>query len=291
MKQHLFRIAVSVVLVMTGIAAHSQEGNTELGTLFSHESFTMGSVSLPYRRAYVSHDDAKKPALVLYLHGGTSRGYDNEAPLQEKAISDIYAYLDSLHIAATLIVPQCPEDGDWTVLLHRVVYELLNSYVKTGQANTTRIYVMGGSMGGTGTWYQLSSFPNFYAAAMPVAGNPEGLNAENVATTPVLTVMGTADVIMDIATVRDFHKAVLTAGGTMTFDIEVGWSHLETCEQSFTAKRLDWLFSQVRNTETGIRETVNRKLSNSKYFDLSGRRVEQPTRGLYILNGKKVVIR
>ena len=42
---------------------------------------------------------------------------------------------------------------------------------------------------------------------------------------------------------------------------------------------------------TGVTEIVNSKLSNSKYFDLQGRRVAQPTKGLYIVNGKKVVVK
>ena len=32
-------------------------------------------------------------------------------------------------------------------------------------------------------------------------------------------------------------------------------------------------------------------LTDNAYYDLSGRRVVQPTRGLYIVNGKKVVIK
>ena len=42
---------------------------------------------------------------------------------------------------------------------------------------------------------------------------------------------------------------------------------------------------------TGVTEIVNSKLSNSKYFDLQGRRVAAPQKGLYIVNGKKVVIK
>ena len=41
---------------------------------------------------------------------------------------------------------------------------------------------------------------------------------------------------------------------------------------------------------TGVTEIVNSKLSNSKYFDLQGRRVAQPQKGLYIVNGKKVFV-
>ena len=43
---------------------------------------------------------------------------------------------------------------------------------------------------------------------------------------------------------------------------------------------------------TGISEALrlNEDIRNKKYFDLTGRSVVQPTKGLYIVNGKKVVI-
>ena len=42
------------------------------------------------------------------------------------------------------------------------------------------------------------------------------------------------------------------------------------------------------------RSTLNAQPSTlhaQPYYDLSGRRVEHPTKGVYIVNGKKVVIR
>ena len=42
---------------------------------------------------------------------------------------------------------------------------------------------------------------------------------------------------------------------------------------------------------TGIQSIENGKLSIDNYYDLQGRRVAQPTKGLYILNGKKVMIK
>ncbi|MBQ7987757.1 MAG: hypothetical protein IJ253_04510 [Bacteroidaceae bacterium] len=42
---------------------------------------------------------------------------------------------------------------------------------------------------------------------------------------------------------------------------------------------------------TGIREIVNSKSSNSKYYDLQGRRVAKPSKGLFVKDGKKVVIK
>ena len=40
---------------------------------------------------------------------------------------------------------------------------------------------------------------------------------------------------------------------------------------------------------TGISEIANSELSNTKMYDLQGRRVMQPAKGLYIVNGKKVL--
>ena len=43
--------------------------------------------------------------------------------------------------------------------------------------------------------------------------------------------------------------------------------------------------------ETGILSVTNNKTTDNSIFDLSGRRVNQPTKGLYIVNGKKVIIK
>jgi len=42
---------------------------------------------------------------------------------------------------------------------------------------------------------------------------------------------------------------------------------------------------------TGIKTVRNNSLENAVYYNLQGHRVLNPTKGLYILNGKKVVIK
>ena len=257
---------------------------------FSRETFSLGSNTLFYRKADICHDGTEKPILVLYLHGGSARGDDNEAQLREAAVSVIYQYLYSRQIPATLIVPQCPSGGGWTGQLRRVVNEMVKSYANDGSHNSDRIYVLGGSMGGTGTWAQLSHFPDFYAAAIPVAGNPTGLDAVAVATTPVLTVMGTADSMMSIPAVEQFQTEVLAVGGTLILETEEGWSHPTTCEQSYTDQRLDWLFSWHRGS-TGIDVITSATPSSASIYDLSGRKVCTPTKGIYLIDGKKVIVK
>jgi len=43
---------------------------------------------------------------------------------------------------------------------------------------------------------------------------------------------------------------------------------------------------------TGVQELKNSRIEKLKsYYDLQGRKVAQPTKGLYIVNGKKVIIK
>ena len=42
---------------------------------------------------------------------------------------------------------------------------------------------------------------------------------------------------------------------------------------------------------TGISDMNRETITNNRYFDLQGRRVAQPTKGLYIVNGKKVLVK
>ena len=256
---------------------------------FSRESFSLGQNTLPYRKAEICHNGAGKPALVLYLHGGSARGNDNEKQLSEAAVGIIYQYLLDHEMPAIFIVPQCPSGGGWTSQNRKVLNELLKSYVNSGKADTDRVYVMGGSMGGTGTWCQLSYFPDFYAAAMPVAGNPSGMNAANVATTPVLTVMGTADAMMSIENVEAFMADVIEASGFVQLDVEEGWSHPTTCEQSYTDSRLAWLFSQVRGWEVGIVSSLIGSEEEVPLYNLQGIRVKNSYRGIIIKNGGKII--
>lgn len=91
-----------------------------------------------------------------------------------------------------------PYRQDLDSTIKTVIKSLIDSYTAKSEVDRQRIYMLGGSMGGTGTWSILSTYPNIFAAAMPAAGNPSRCDASNVATTPVFTVMGTMDKIMSI---------------------------------------------------------------------------------------------
>lgn len=151
---------------------------------FSRERFLHSGTWLPYRKAAFNIGEEKPAALILYLHGGTSRGDDNTAQLDEPAVSAISRHVSAHGLHAVLIVPQCPAGQFWAGAMSNVLTALVEDYAARDSIDASRLYVLGSSMGGTGTWSLLDNCPGLFAAAMPVAGNPSGHSARNVALTP-----------------------------------------------------------------------------------------------------------
>lgn len=253
--------------------------------IFSKETFSLGGTTIPYRKASTP-GPGDKAALVVYLHGGSSKGNDNVTQMNEPGINSISSWLANNNRKAIMIVPQCPKDRSWLGTMLATVKQLMQTFIDRGVADEAQVYIFGGSMGGTGTWNMLANYPEFFAAAMPVAGNPTGLDAEKVAQTPLYTVMGTADVIMKIPNVKMFLAEMDEWNAEYQFDIEAGWTHEDTCKKSYTDTRLEWVFGHTRGDESGITtvDASDTGIVASTWYTLDGQQFStQPTKcGLYI---------
>ena len=220
---------------------------------FDSYTRTFAGQQLPFRIARIGDVQAGTSRLVIYLHGGISRGSDNEVQLAEPAVDSIARHLARQPLPSVFLVPQCPSGGSWDAPRMRTALKmLLQSYVDSGYVDQSRIYILGGSMGGTGTWSLLSAYPRLFAAGMPCAGNPSRAVADSIALTPVYTVMGTADNIMSIPAVEAFLAQLDSLGATYRYDVEQGWIHQQTCIESYTTPRLAWLFSQQRYLKQAV---------------------------------------
>lgn len=214
---------------------------------FSFESWTYGNAVFPYRKAVIAAGSGQPtPILVVYLHGGPKRGNDNVRQMQERAIFTIADYLEARNIPAVMLVPQCPDSLTWGMETHEAIRLLIEDYTGRGEADAHRVYLLGGSMGGTGTWLMASAYPELFAAVMPVAGNPETADCDRVANTPVYTVMGSDDKLMTVPRVNDFVERLKEKGGTVVMEVEEGWGHVQTCTDSYTPQRLDRVFDHSR---------------------------------------------
>lgn len=268
-------------ILLSGILFIIAECSAASHAEFGYGRIESAGIDMPYRYAAFNESDSSKPALVIYLHGGSSKGVDNETQMLEAGIDSIANYLTEQDGKAIFLVPQCPADKFWGGPMLGVLKALIDEF-KEGKVNDGRIYILGGSMGGTGTWSMVSAYPDLFAAAMPVAGNPSTCIAGNVSQTPVFTVMGTADTIMNVETTSDFIDKLNSLGGITKLDID--WTHEATCVQSYTAPRLDWVLSHTLES-SGIGNTNfdNTEIKYVMRFSPDGRILrEDTTKGFYI---------
>ncbi len=203
------------------------------------------SGTLPYRMKKIATDNGSKPILVMYLHGGTSKGGDNETQLKEPGVSAISKHLADNSIPSIFIVPQCPSSGSWGAKMNETLVKLIGEY----EASCDGVYVLGGSMGGTGTWSLANTYPGIFRGIMPVAGKPGMADAANFKAMRVCAVMSESDLVMKTAyeDVKVFCERINAAGGTVSCTIVPAseqWSHEMTCEQSYTPERLSWLLGK-----------------------------------------------
>ena len=278
MKHRLF-IVFALLNMLSWGEALAQE------ITFSYETFSDKGQTIPYRKAVIA-GLGDKASLVIYLHGGTSKGDDNELQMQEPGINAISTWFEAKNRKAIMLVPQCPQDQSWVGTMQERIVRLLQSYIDKGLAAASKVYILGGSMGGTGTWNMLSNHPGFFAAAMPVAGNPTGLDAEAVSQTPIYTVMGTADKIMKLSNVESFLKEMDTYDAEYKIDIEEGWTHEDVCCNSYTDERLNWLFQHTKQSTAGIGDIPNEGSSIVKevWYSIGGQRLadEPKQSGVYV---------
>lgn len=240
-------IAIGIILALCG-CGKGFNGNPSVGdgggaysppALSDFEKLQSGN--LPYRKGDLHYKDA--PILVVYLHGGTSRGTDNEAPIKEKAVSIIRDYLVDSNIPAIFIIPQCPPSENWGASMNSSLSTLIGQY----ENDCAGVYIIGGSMGGTGTWSLANAYPQRFSGIMPVAGKPGAASASNFADLKVYAVMSEADEVMTSACedVSAFIQSISAAGGRTKYDqipASEGWTHSATCEKAYDKTRLDWLF-------------------------------------------------
>jgi predicted peptidase len=88
-----------------------------------------------------------------------------------------------------------------------------------------RLYVTGLSMGGYGTWEAIERWPNYFAAAAPIAGAGDPSKASVLTHLPVWAFHGSKDTIVPVSGSRDMIAAITAAGGKPRYTEFPGAGH------------------------------------------------------------------
>ena len=98
------------------------------------------------------------------------------------------------------------------------------------------------------------------------------------------------------ATPADANELYILSGGKFCL-VDTGGSNVPAGKAYLLASNVDGSANELTfNLEeegnvTGIKSIETSKKNNGVYYDLSGRSISNPTKGLYIVNGKKVIIK
>ena len=154
--------------------------------------------------------------LIISLHGSGGIGNDNRSNLRNwNGIMAQQSWREKY--PCVVIVPQRKPGGIWgpkpdddRVKDYYVrndllkVFELIDVIKKEFPIDDSRIYALGSSGGGIGTWNSLVARPNLFAAAIPVCGRftfgSEQINL--IKDIPIWSFHGDADPLVDVENSR-----------------------------------------------------------------------------------------
>ena len=238
---------------MTSIADESEFS----AAVYEHEKG-----KLNYRLFKPSHfkDGA---ALVLTLHGSSSKGSDNKAQLRkDRGPMELKAFIKKNKLNAVVLAPQCPSgtmwaDTPWYGKSHTMKKEptrvmtqtiaLVKSQIKALKIDPSRVYVTGVSIGGFGCWDIIQREPKLFAAAIPVCGGADTAFAETLKNMPIWIFHGDNDTIVYTKRSRDMAAALKKAGSTQFKYTEYPNTGHDAFTPSYNNPNvLKWLFEQKK---------------------------------------------
>ena len=207
-----------------------------------------------------NYDESKSYPVLLLLHGAGERGNDNELQLFH-AVDELYETRQALMDECIFLVPQCPNDEQWVdwpwtngnysvdeipeSKALSTVMKLLNKILADYAADTNRVYIMGISMGGFGTWDALVRHESTFAAGVPLCGGGDPSKVDILKEIPIWCVHGNADTAVPFAGTEEMYNTIVSAGGErITFEPMDGMGHNIWDYATTNGDLIDWLFTQ-----------------------------------------------
>lgn len=128
------------------------------------------------------------------------------------------------------------------------VLEAFDEFIEDekNQIDVNRIYVMGLSMGGYGTWDAIQRRPNFFAAAVPICGGGDKSMSKLLTKIPIWSWHGDQDQVINVIRSRDMDNAIRKSGGSPKYTEVQGRGHDVWLDVWDSDNLWEWLYSQSK---------------------------------------------
>ncbi len=127
----------------------------------------------------LGYDASKRWPVIVYLHGSGERGSDNRRQLLhcDRYFEDREV---RAHLPAIIVAPQCPGDDTWggpwfggSSPAQRAVLRLTEELGTRRTVDSSRLALLGVSMGAIGGWEILAKHPGVFSSAALLCGEPD----------------------------------------------------------------------------------------------------------------------
>jgi predicted peptidase len=125
------------------------------------------------------------------------------------------------------------------------VKELLDTFIANNPIDPNRIYIMGLSMGGMGTFEMVCRFPDLFAAAIPICGGVNIQRLKEIETSTAFRIFhGDADAIVPVAFSRDAYTTLKAKDVDVQYIEFPGINHDSWTPAFNRDDFMEWLFMQ-----------------------------------------------
>jgi len=251
-------------MIQTGEGPHTEPGKQLPQSLTIHlEKPAPRDVTIRYMLFVPKDYDAqgKKWPLMLFLHGAGESSNDD---LSRVKIHGPAKIVDSRpDFPFVVVTPQHPsleryKPGTKYSLdeIHSMVdrawdaeelMQLVDHVIRKLNIDRERVYVTGLSMGGYGTWRLAATYPERFAAAVPICGGgePEKM-AKPLARVPIWAFHGAKDPVVPLSESEKMVDAVKREAGDVQFTVYPEAQHDSWTETYNNPKLYDWFLAHKR---------------------------------------------
>ncbi|RXP64583.1 phospholipase [Lutibacter sp. HS1-25] len=287
MSTHFLKITLITFLFITSCSFKNKKHNSNIfknkidHLLVKNSYNSKNGLKLPYRLFSPKNANQTYLPLVIFLHGRGDRGTDNGARIYHEAgfITNQNSLLSSkmqTSFPCYILIPQCSdktENEEWAKWIGNTPKTPFNGLTKNGSyqmnpipsesgaatleliekisdsllIDKNRIYLIGVSMGGFGTWEFTSRKPHLFAAAIPMAGYSDPSQIENIKHIPFWIFHGNKDEWNPVEGSRTMYKLLKEQNADVNYTEYKGINHGETFVKAFNEPDLiPWLFSKTK---------------------------------------------
>ena len=183
-------------------------------------------------------DESKRYPLVIYLHGAGGRGRDINVIYSHPFFEETVDFLKE----TVSIAPQCYSDSWFNI------FEQLQDFIEFAIGldfiDKARIYMLGASMGGYGTWQMAQCRPEIFAAIAPICGGGMYWNTGRLKDMGVWAFHGADDTTVLCEESVKMVEGINKRGGNAKLTIYENTAHNSWIPTFRNAEMWDWMLSQ-----------------------------------------------